>query len=60
MTYGLQLTVTADLTWKAMCNKIKGITKNFEYMEETDKEKSTKSFIYYYSMRFMLIVGSSK
>lgn len=64
LTYGLQLTVTADLAWQALRKKLTGTAKGAigDSLEEaTDEEEWTpKLTLYYYCMRFGLILGSSE
>lgn len=64
LTYGLQLTVTADLAWQALRKKITGAKKGVSgdgQIKTTDEEEWTpKLTLCYYFMRFTLILGSSK
>lgn len=66
LTYGLQLTVTADLGWQALRKKITGSAKETptefqeEATEEEEEEWTPKLTLYYYGMRFILIFGSSE
>jgi len=62
LTYGLQLTVTADLAWQGLRNKLaKSMGESTDCDDETkDDDSSPKLMAYYYSMRFILIFGTSK
>lgn len=59
LTYGLQLTVTADLAWQGLRSKL---VKNAELEEATDDKEnlSPRLRAYYYGMRFSLILGTSE
>lgn len=60
-TYGLQLTVTADLTWQRLRNMlIKGSKDRVVGSTKEEDDSSLKFTIYYYVMRFFLILGTSK
>lgn len=62
LTYGLQLTVTADLAWQGLRSKLTrswGGASNHED-EAEDNESSPRLTTYYYGMRFILIFGTSK
>lgn len=67
LTYGLQLTVTADLAWQGLRTKLVRTTKaNGEDGEtprvntQNNEEFTPRLTMYYYGMRFGLILGSSK
>lgn len=67
LTYGLQLTVTADLAWQALRKKLTKHSKGSITDECTDEEKnvddeefSPRLTAYYYAMRFSLILGTSE
>lgn len=64
LTYGLQLTVTADLAWQGLRSKLVGTTEEGSgdgQEEAKDEEEWTpKLTLYYYCMRLVLILGSSK
>lgn len=66
LTYGLQLTVTADLAWQGLRRKLvrpmKGtVSDQYDGEEINDDEKFTPRLtMYYYGMRFSLILGTSK
>lgn len=62
LTYGLQLTVTADLAWQGLRSKL---VKSMGGSTDSDDEakvddSSPKLTTYYYIMRFILIFGTSK
>jgi len=59
MTYGLQLTVTADLVWSWIKKKKakKAVRKHGSKVVVIEK---TKTSLDYYIMRFVLIVGTGK
>lgn len=60
-TYGLQLTVTADLTWQRLRNMLIKNPKDHETGSTKEEDGSSLRFtIYYYVMRFFLILGTSK
>lgn len=60
LTYGLQLTVTADLAWQGLRSKLTNKASD-DFKDNTkDDEDSLKLTLYYYIMRFMLILGTSK
>lgn len=62
LTYGLQLTVTADLAWQGLRSKlVKNCSGCEEQTADGDKEDlSPRLTAYYYGMRFSLILGTSE
>lgn len=65
LTYGLQLTVTADLAWQGLRKKISNAPAGEPGAVDDDDdgedgERSAKMTAYYYAMRFTLILGTSK
>jgi len=59
MTYGLQLTVTADLVWQWIKKKVAKSTIQKHGSNTVIIEKTTKS-LEYNVMRFILIIGTGK
>lgn len=61
LTYGLQLTVTTDLAWQGLRSKLVKSTGGSDSDDAAkDDDSSPKMIAYYYGMRFILILGSSK
>ncbi|XP_025419886.1 proton-coupled amino acid transporter-like protein CG1139 [Sipha flava] len=60
LTYGLQLTVTADLAWQGLRKKIFNVPEGEPGATDDgdDEEWSAKMTAYYYAMRFALILGT--
>lgn len=59
LTYGLQLTVTADLTWQGLRSKLPTKFKKSEANNDADDDEYSPKFIaYYYIMRLSLILGT--
>ncbi|XP_060859005.1 proton-coupled amino acid transporter-like protein CG1139 [Metopolophium dirhodum] len=59
LTYGLQLTVTTDLAWQGLRSKVGKSTDGSDSDDAAkDDDSSPKMIAYYYSMRFLLILGS--
>jgi len=63
LTYGLQLTVTADLAWQGLRSKLaksaKSKTKNGGGADDDDDDELLpESMAYYYTMRLFLILGT--
>ncbi|KAF0767583.1 proton-coupled amino acid transporter-like protein CG1139 [Aphis craccivora] len=60
LTYGLQLTVTADLAWQGLCKRLikskDGVSNCGDVSE--DDESSPRLTAYYYCMRLILIFGT--
>ncbi|KAL4135762.1 hypothetical protein QTP88_007352 [Uroleucon formosanum] len=62
LTYGLQLTVTTDLAWQGLRSKLvksMGGSNNDDDVAKDD-DSSPNMITYYYSMRFILILGTSE
>jgi len=62
LTYGLQLTVTTDLAWQGLRKRLikskDGVSDCADVTE--DDESSPRLTAYYYFMRLILILGTSK
>lgn len=63
LTYGLQLTVTADLAWQGLRKRLSKSPAGESAVDDDDdddEECSVKMTAYYYAMRFTLILGTSE
>lgn len=60
LTYGLQLTVTADLAWQGLRRRLAKNSEKEEINDEEKEEFSSRMTAYYYGMRFSLILGTSE
>lgn len=60
LTYGLQLTVTADLAWQGLRRRLMKKDGKEEVNDEDNEEFSPRMTAYYYGMRFSLILGTSE